>query len=263
MNKFLVIIAVVIVSISIVTLQSMNEKALSIENTGSTKDASMARDLVDRNASFRQQKTNHSPEQSAVNTTVQNAHSDVDLPTQLTLLGLVYSNLPAESYAQLAFKRNIADFKIDDEIHNTSIYLNTINRGSIIVDYESVNYTIKLGDSNTLTEQMLMVKFAQMTASEIGSRPRQIEHVITLLPNSSNDGGKLVGPGQNPALFNSARFKVGDILLEVSGFSIDDQTHFGELQKYIRSAQTLEFTVNRDGRVLILYLDIPSETLKM
>ncbi len=267
MNKLLLVVTIAVVGVTIFTLQSMNDNEINEVTAVSSNTVSPSKldtnVIDDSNSSVDSNRPNSKDDKSLISIKTQNNKTGGGLPVQLELLGLVYSKLSVESYVQIAVDGNIAEFNIDEEIHNTSIYLNRINKNSIFVDYQSVNYEIKLSQMNSLEEQRILVEFNQMTAKEIGSRPRQIEHIVGLLPSPFNDGGKLITPGQNPDLYNSARFKEGDVLLEVNGFNIDDEASFGELQTHIRTAQTLKFVVYRGGRRITLYLDIPSETLKM
>ena len=268
MTKFLVAVIIVIIAVSIYSLQSANENvdpeltytvkpSEPIETTSDNRSTNI--DIDEPEESF-----NNSQQNAAKQATneVKSTRNLDGLPYEIQLLGLVYSREESESYAQLETQGVIAEFSVDDEINDTAIYIKHINKSSIILEFESVDYEINLGAANSLAEQQLVVEFNQMTAKEIGARPRQIEHIVTLLPNLFNDGGKVIIPGQNPDLFNAARFKEGDVLLEVNGFNIDDETSFGKLQKQLRNAQTLQFVVNRAGRRVTLYLDIPSEALK-
>ena len=266
MTKSLTAIIVLVLAISIYSLHSIkddvgSEAAYSIE----PREAAIELPATNKNIDDEQQSFNSIQKNVAtVSATGPSSNGRIDgLPYEIQLLGLVYSKIERESYAQLEAQEKIAEFLVDDEINDTSIYIKRINKKSIVVEFESADYEIRLGRSNSLEQQQLLVEFDQMTAEEIGSRPRKIEHIVTLLPNLFNDGGKIIIPGQNPDLFNSARFKEGDVLLEVNGFDIDDETSFGELQKHVRSAQTLKFVVNRAGQRITLYLDIPSEALKL
>lgn len=266
MTKFLTAILIVVIAISIYSLQSIkddvnSEPDYSVEsNEVAGKVLSTTKSIDDEPQSF-----NNTPKNVAKESPISpNSTDNKDrLPYKIQLLGLVYSKIESESYAQLETQEIIGEFAVDDEINDSSVYIKRINKKSIVLEFESADYVISLGRSNSLEEQQLLVEFDQMTAKEIGSRPRKIEHIVTLLPNLFNDGGKIIIPGQNPDLFNSARFKEGDVLLEVNGFNIDDETSFSELQKHVRTAQTLKFVVNRAGRRITLYLDIPSEALKL
>lgn len=266
MTKFLIAIMIVVLAISIYSLQSINDNlSPELDYTNEPSEA-----LAEPNATIKsidgELESFNEAQKSIVKKPEGKSNIAVnieELPYSIQLLGLVFSKVESESYAQLKAQEIVSEFSVDDEINGTSVYIKRITKKSIVVEFESVDYEIKLGQNNSLEEQQLLVEFEQMTANEIGSRPRQIEHIVTLLPNLFNDGGKVIIPGQNPSLFNSARFKEGDVLLEVNGFEIDDETSFLKLQQDIRSAQTLKFVVNRAGRRITLYLDIPSEALKL
>ena len=189
-------------------------------------------------------------------------HMD-ELPIKVELMGLVYSKKATQSYSQLKVDGVPNLYKIDEEIGNTSVFVKDIQPAQVIIEFESKDYVLKLGSANSLEESQNVETFSNMTAAEIGARPRQIEHIVRLLPNNFDDGGKVIIPGKNPALFRSAGFREGDVLLEVNGLSLDDESEFSEMQQQIRTAQTLVFKINRAGQMVTLYLDIPHEALKL
>ena len=268
MNKSLVfIIVIMIVGISVYSYTSMHDDSIYDQDVTSE----LAKDLRETVGSQASNET----KPNSLQTTPQPATSKVvaenkgsgklsqAYPFDITLLGLVYSKDPSKSFAQLNNEGRIAEFAVDEQVNDTFVYVKRINKASVVLEFESVDYELRMGETNSLEEEQLLVEFDEMTPKEIGSRPRKIEHIVKLLPNLFNDGGKVIIPGQNPDLFNAARFKEGDVLLEVNGFNIDDESSFAMLQKHIRNAQTLKFVVNRAGRQVTLYLDIPSEALKL
>lgn len=267
MNKILIALVIIVIGVSIYSYQTINGSPTPIADDTSVnteykpKMKTAKTDTNEAMVSFTSAESQANPSQQEKKAPQTKANTG--LPFDLNLLGLIYSKVQDESIAQLEYEGTIGDFRVDEQIAQSEIYIARINKGSVVVEFESVDYEIRLGDLNSLEEQQLQVEFAQMSAKEIGSRPRQIEHIVQLLPNLFNDGGKVIIPGQNPNLFSAAKFKEGDVLLEVNGFNIDDDASFGELQAHIRKAQTLEFLVNRAGRRITLYLDIPSEALKM
>ena len=268
MNKFLIaIIIVVIAGISIFAYQSMQNSSgftgqafedATIDIASHPKITPQMGTSKDDSRVNKQTTIDPKPETNAADSATTQL-----LPFDIKLLGLVFSNVASKSYTQLNNAGNIAEFVVDEQVNDTAVYVKRINKASVILEFESVDYELRLGDSNSLEESQLIVEFEQMSAKDIGSRPRTMQHIVTLLPNLFNDGGQLVIPGQNPALFSAARFKEGDVLLDVNGFDIDDERSFSELQQHIRQAQTLKFKVNRAGRQITLYLDIPSEALKL
>ncbi|WP_412972525.1 hypothetical protein [Glaciecola sp. MF2-115] len=268
MNRFLVtVIVIMVVGITIYSYQSMNDDSIyelddatelredSSEEVSATTDVNKNSNNVISASQQAIKKTSPKKDESGI--------ADEAFPFDIKLLGLVYSKDPSKSYTQLNNEGQISEFAVDDQVNDTSVYVKRINKNSVVLEFESVDYELRLGETNSLEESQLLVEFDEMTAKEIGSRPRKIEHIVRLLPNLFNDGGKLIIPGQNPDLFSAARFKEGDVLLEVNDFDIDDESSFAELQKHVRNAQTLKFVVNRAGRRVTLYLDIPSEALKL
>ena len=268
MNRFLVtVIVIMVVGITIYSYQSMNDDSI-YELDDSSELGEDSNETINANSGIDTNSNNLSNTSPRASNKVDaenkaSGNSNEAIPFDIKLLGLVYSKDPSKSYTQLNNEGQIAEFAVDDQVNETSVYVKRINKKSVVLEFESVDYELRLGETNSLEESQLLVEFDEMTPKEIGSRPRKIEHIVTLLPNLFNDGGKLIIPGQNPDLFNAARFKEGDVLLEVNGFNIDDESSFSELQKHVRRAQTLKFVVNRAGRQVTLYLDIPSEALKM
>lgn len=260
MNKYLGMLVALIVGVSLYSYQLLiDDTAYSQNNedqlTSSSHDTKESK--FDGNDNEAKRESN-----KASQLEVSQSLTDT-LPFDVTLRGLVYSKIATQSYVQIENEKRIGAFYLDEQIFDTQVYVKRINRASVVVQFNAIEYELILTGRNSLEEPQERLRFAQMSAKEIGSRPRTIEHVVRLLPNLFNDGGKLVIPGQNPSLFSAARFKEGDVLLEVNGFNIDDESSFDALQQQIRGAQTLKFIVNRAGRRVTLYLDIPSEALKL
>ena len=104
-----------------------------------------------------------------------------------------------------------------------------------------------------------------LTPEQIGNRPRKLSHILTTVPPF--DGSYVynyeVSEGFVPHLYRSAGFREGDILKAINGVDISDPENFKRADVSIANADTITFSVIRDGRPITLFLDIPSEELKI
>ncbi|MBF7073727.1 hypothetical protein ISG33_09995 [Glaciecola sp. MH2013] len=267
MNKFVATIAVATILMIIVVSMSLYYAGFDDKQTPLEQRSTGLEDNQKQRSSFSAQSSNdqvasyiESPETRESQTLSTELN---DLPANLILRGILFSNTASQRYTEIEVDGKLGSFKEDENIAELDVFVKKIERNKVLIEYESRDFELELQGSNTLEEQQLKEIFSSMTAEEIGSRPRQIEHIVQLLPNHFNDGGKVIIPGANPSLFRSAKFKEGDVLLEVNGFSVDDEDAFNDMQQEIRNAQTLIFKVNRAGQLITLYLDIPHEALKL
>jgi hypothetical protein len=195
------------------------------------------------------------------------------IPGNIKLLGISYgeagsTDVDAESYALIQYNSDLYEHYVFDLIGNSSIRLVTIDMNTVDLNYNDEIYTIELTPPNLLSKtyrenEKTYSEFLEMTPDEIGTRPRIIEHLITLTPTPYIADGNLIGPGLNPALFEQAGLKSDDVLKTINGKSITIESEFKAIKEELKTASTLEFVVMRRGRLLTLYLDIPSETLEV
>ncbi len=260
MNKLLVVLIVLVALVAAYAVFSINEEPLA--GTGS-KFTEIQNQQASKQSIDQEIKNVNQQQENVVEEEPKALHVNDDLPAKFVLRGIVYSQSVAESFTALLVDQTAGEYFVDENINNLDVYVKRINKGSVILEFESRDYELLLGETNSLIEEQTQQRFNEMTAKEIGSRPRQLEHIVKTLPNLFNDGGKVIIPGMNPDLYSKVRFQEGDVLLEVNGFEIDDDEQLSDLQKEIRSAQTLSFKVNRAGRLITLYLDIPHEALKL
>ncbi|GAA0856106.1 DUF2138 family protein [Aliiglaciecola litoralis] len=214
---------------------------------------------------------------------LQGTQENVDLegleqtPLDLTLLGLVASDTQSEASATIQSRLQVRTYYVNDQIAYTKATLVEIRNDRVILlnngskevlllqgtKSSDHNYAIDPKDSDG--ENYTIVDDPEGLAKKIGNRPKLLEHVISTQPHTANDGtlGMLVSPGQNPKLYKAARFKEGDVLQKVNGHDVTTDEGLEAIQTLIPNAQTLVFSVLRGGRVISLYLDIPSEGLKV
>jgi len=153
-------------------------------------------------------------------------------------------------------------------IGSSTLFLETIEAQHIVVLHEDKPYIVKLEGTNVLADgfrepEPSYDEFLAMSAEDIGSRPRILEHLVTIIPTPYIADGVLTAPGINPTLFEQAGFKEDDVLKKVNGKSVTKPDELEEIKKQMLYASTLTFEVMRKGRIITLYLDIPSEALEL
>lgn len=173
-----------------------------------------------------------------------------------------------EALALIQFDQNLYEHTENELITGTTMLIEKIEQQHIVILFENHRYQIKLRGQNLLADTYREANetdedFLAMSIEEIGTRPRIIEHLVTLTPTPYIADGKLLSPGINPALFKQAGFQEDDVLKTINGKSVTIESEFDEVKKQMRYATTLNFQVMRKGRLITLYLDIPSETLKL
>jgi type II secretory pathway component PulC len=182
---------------------------------------------------------------------------------QISLLGIFYSQQWDASRVEL----QIVDKKLrlgeTAQIGKSSYYIKGIFRQFISLTHDGEEHELYLGESNSLEAMQRRYDYTQMVADEIGERPKLIEHIVSFDDSSNESAGKRVFKGVNPGLFRAARFKENDVLLSINDVSVDDDDALRVLEENIPVVETLVFEVLRDGRLIKLYLDIPSEALKI
>lgn len=205
----------------------------------------------------------------------QSVDAPTNLPFSMKLVGI--SDMPDEDIENpdnreilvlVQFENDLHKHMLKDYIDNSEIQIVAIDKNSIDVEFKASIYNIPLTPPNLLAndfkdEEPSYAELAEMAASDISTRPRIIEHLFNLTPTPYIADGKIVSPGLNPELFKQAGFKVDDVLKTINGKRVTVENELEEIKEELKNAQTLEFLVMRRGRMVTLYLDIPSETLEL
>ncbi|TRY31231.1 type II secretion system protein GspC [Aliiglaciecola sp. M165] len=191
---------------------------------------------------------------------------------ELTLLGVVASNIETESSATIQSRLQVRTYFIEDQIAYTNAIIKEIRNDRVVLDNDGKIEVLRLqgtktseGDISTNNETRETTEQDQSLEQAIGNRPKELEHIVRLVPvdeNNSSQGYSVV-PGLNPKLFRAARFQPGDVLQTVNGIDVNTEEGLEQIQQLIPNAMTLVFSVLRGGRTINLYLDIPSEGLNI
>lgn len=259
-----------LVSIFLVNEQT-HESAYLGDNTSNTSNAfDNDRLPVNQSETSNKQITRQSSVQN--NTAHNSANNDVEyeLPKQFILVGtrLKAENSSEQSEVLLSYKGGLHEHFENDFLLDTDMQLTMVYENQIDVSYKERIFTLALHPPNLLASnfrepEKTYSEFLEMTPEEIGSRPRILEHLIILTPTPYIADGQLIYPGLNPALFQQAGFKEDDVLKTINGKSVTIEPELDEIKKEMVNASTLVFEVMRKGRMITLYLDIPSEALEL
>lgn len=198
----------------------------------------------------------------------------------LTLTGVVATNVPEVAAAIIENRGMQNTYGIDDEIEGTNATLDKVYADRVIIkngprretlmldglDYstDSQAYTpppqrIASGEAITKEENRLLSREVAESTRALQRNPVGFADFITISP-SSRDGqlvGYRIAPGKKPNLFKGAGFVSGDIVVEINGLDLTDPQQSLEAMSALRDADSLQLTINRGEELLTLYLDFP------
>lgn len=72
--------------------------------------------------------------------------------------------------------------------------------------------------------------------------------------------GYTVSPGKDPALFTAVGLETGDVITLINGLDVTDASQTIEALGVLRSADSIELTIDRKDEVLTLFLELPEAT---
>ena len=181
------------------------------------------------------------------------------------LLGTRLASEFLDELALLEVDGELYEMKTNDIISQYSLRVDLIANVFVEISIDEKKHTVTLTDVNLLLPPTSKThdEYMAMTEQEISSRPRILEHIVSMQGLDLLARGAIVSPGLNPDLFNQAQFEVDDVLLKVNGIELNSQVAMQEAQAEIKRASSLEFEVLRKGKTVTLFLDIPAESLIM
>ncbi|MEW9797725.1 type II secretion system protein GspC [Alteromonas sp. CYL-A6] len=194
----------------------------------------------------------------------------------LTLTGVVVSSLQQAAAAIIENRGSQSVYGLGEKIEDTNATLQQVFSDRVIIRNGARNETLMLDgvdfeEANrrrqSVTrqeraapeeEQRLSEEALEATAS-LRSQPANFTDFISISPKTED--GQLVGyqvkPGKEPALFDAAGLKAGDVIAQINGLDVTDVQQAQEALSELRSAQSIELTILRDGSYETLYLDLP------
>ncbi|MGQ8366025.1 hypothetical protein [Glaciecola sp. 1036] len=157
------------------------------------------------------------------------------------------------------------EYIVGDSMFGYDIEFNALDKETATLSYQNKSFILTLNGDNLLIEedQQSYEELLAMSPSEIGTRPKIVEHFVTLTETPYIADGMIVSPGINPELFKQAGLQPDDVLQTINGLSVTVEEDFKKIQRMMRNSNTLVLVVQRRGRQLTLYLDIPGEELSI
>jgi len=161
---------------------------------------------------------------------------------------------------------------------NPSTTINAIRTDSVVLDrggrlevlyLEGAEQSQKTGRSQQPTSSRLRNSGFQNSRAGVSGRklgeqrarllknPQEAMRIARIQPvmKQGKLSGYRVNPGGDPKLFNELGFKAGDLVKEINGIKVDDPTKIGTLMTQLTSANQLNVTVERRGRIENLLIE--------
>ena len=203
------------------------------------------------------------------NDTVQQEFVDSELFIENNILvRLLGTRLPTKFVEELALIEvdgELYEMQTNDILSQYQLRVDVIANVFVVLSVEDKKHTVTLSDVNLLLppSSKSYDDYMAMTAQEIASRPRILEHIVGMKGRDVLARGVIVSPGMNPDLFAQAGFKVDDVLLKVNGIELSSDISLEEVQAEIKRSASLEFDVLRRGKMVTVFLDIADESLNL
>lgn len=196
----------------------------------------------------------------------------------LTLTGVVVSSIEKAATAIIENRGTQNVYGLGEKIEDTNATLQQVFSDRVIIrngarsetlmldgiDYEEANRRRERAMRNqqaqqdTEDEQTISSDAIEAT-NALRQQPANFTDFITISPATQD--GQLVGyqvkPGKDPALFDAAGLKGGDVIAQINGLDVTDPQQAQEALSELRTAQSIELTVLRDGSYETIYLDLP------
>ncbi|MBD3585668.1 type II secretion system protein GspC [Salinimonas sp. HHU 13199] len=201
----------------------------------------------------------------------------------LTLTGVVASSIVEDAAAIIENKGTQMVYGLGEKIEGTNVTLHQVQNDRVIIkngsrnetlmldglDYEkankqrqrSTNRQRNMTPSNPppTQESATLSREAIEATAALREEPASFTDFISISPKSAD--GQLVGyqvqPGKNPSLFQSAGLQSGDVIVQINGYDLTDSQQTMTAMNELRSAQSIELTLDRGGEYLTVYLDMP------
>ncbi|WP_246840612.1 type II secretion system protein GspC [Lacimicrobium sp. SS2-24] len=201
----------------------------------------------------------------------------------LRLTGLVASDVAERGAAIVEYRNQQNTYGVGEKIEGTSVIVKAVHTDRIIIENGSRMETLMLDGVDFKKGNAMPASTAmQRTPQQPANSPRQLsEQAISatqdLLAQPANftdyiaisqhmvEGelrGYRVSPGKKPQLFQAVGLQANDIVTEINGLDLTDVQQSMEAMSMLRETDALQLTVDRDGELLTLYLDLPVDDLQ-
>ncbi|MFC3094103.1 type II secretion system protein GspC [Alteromonas sediminis] len=218
---------------------------------------------------------------------VQEAVTDApETRLNLVLTGVVSSSNLDYGTAVIEHRGSQAVYGIGEKIEGTNAILHQVQSDRVIIRNGVRNETLMMEgidyeQANRAREARLReVAVAQRNSSrnvtapapasrlsneaieatrQLRESPDSFVDFISVAPHREDDVtvGYKISPGKNPALFEATGLKSGDVVTLINGLDLTDPQQSIDAMGELRNAEFIELTVNRNGEILTLYLELP------
>lgn len=210
----------------------------------------------------------------------------------LTLSGLVASTASESGAAIIEYRNNQNTYGVGDMIDGTRAVISEVLRDRVILNNSGRMETLMLdgvdftkpttleirdySDVSVKSDGQEMIKpdkkdtfrnEAEITlddeqreaAAELRAQPERFTDFISIQPDRKDGqiNGYRVNPGRMPELFNAAGLEPNDILKEINGLDLTDIKQSMQAMQMLKSEQYLDLTVDRNGEIITLTLELP------
>lgn len=114
--------------------------------------------------------------------------------------------------------------------------------------------------NNDGEERRTLSSEAVQATRELQQAPANFTDFINITPHRPE--GELLGykvaPGKKASLFKAAGLQAGDVITNLNGLDLTDTQQSLEAMNAIRQAEFIEMTIDRNGELLTIYLDLPA-----
>ena len=198
----------------------------------------------------------------------------------LTLTGVVSSTEQSQGAAIIENRNQQQTYGLGDKIDGTNATLAEVYADRVIIKNGPANETLMLDGldyskparpamtqvgqispqtSEDNEERRTLSPEAVQATRELQQAPTNFTDYINIAPHRIEGElrGYKVAPGKNPSLFKSAGLQNGDVITELNGLDLTDMQQSLEAMNAIRQAESIQMTVDRNGELLTIYLDLP------
>jgi general secretion pathway protein C len=195
----------------------------------------------------------------------------------LILVGVVAASDPNYSSAIISYKSKQGSYFIDSEIEGTQASVSEIYADRVILNVEGALQTLMLDgvDGKTASKPTRQSRVNQsrtkedreeqepveveLDRQEILDDPSKLTDYVRISPY--REDGQVLGyrlrPGKNPTLFEQAGLEKNDLAVELNGVDLLDTQQAFSLMKEFPTMTEINVTVERDGQLHELSLNIP------
>jgi general secretion pathway protein C len=197
----------------------------------------------------------------------------------LTLTGLVASDMPEQGAAIIENRNQQNTYGVGEKIEGTNVIVKEVYIDRVIIQNGSRLETLMLDgvDFNkgkpvprspqpqpqSVSPRQLSEQAVSAT-QDLMAQPANFTDYIAISQHMVEGElkGYRVSPGRKPQLFQAVGLQANDIVTEINGLDLTDVQQSMEAMSMLRETDSLQLTVDRDGELLTLYLDLPADDLQ-